>query len=176
MLTKAIIYSRLKNGWSEEKAYNTPPIWTKKLTIEKVDKVNNDKLTICSAAYLLGVTSPSLSSFIKRHNIKWKNKGFMPVKGDVMDGSTGYYAKKYGLCRISIYKYAKRKNVSYEQAAKIIKQRKDDLTARNEKIISLSTVGITRFEAARRLGIKPTTLISFCNTNGVVWLNSKGGV
>lgn len=67
-LKKATIRARIRKGWTREQVESTPLLVVHKLKLRSVLKVEAYGLSLCSSAYILGVTTPALCAFIKRHN------------------------------------------------------------------------------------------------------------
>lgn len=62
-ISNAVIYARLKRGMSLEEAQTLPLNWQRKLTIEKVNEIKNEGLTLNSAAVVLDTSAANLSNF-----------------------------------------------------------------------------------------------------------------
>ena len=75
------VLMRKRRGMSDEEARNTPLMCVHKLTMTKVLEIEKEGLSIGKSAYVLGVTTATLSAYIRRHKLEWRGRQPIKTKG-----------------------------------------------------------------------------------------------
>lgn len=151
-LKKATIASRIRSGWTREKAESTPLIVVRKLTVENVLKIEEEGLSITSSAYVLGVTAPRLCAFIKHYNINWRGKRPNFQNFEKNPESNLQKSIALGLNNMTIHKRMERLQCSYDEAVAIGNRKFTRITKELIlKAIELKSSGMTLKATAKQL-------------------------
>ena len=153
-LKKATILSRIKRGMTPEEAENTPLLRKRhnKITMENVLKIEEEGLSLCSSAYILGVTTPTLCAFIKRHNLSWRGKRPNFKNFEKNPNSNLQKSIALGLHNMTIHKRMERLQCSYDEAVAIGNRKFTRITKELIlKAIELKSSGLTLKDTAKQL-------------------------
>jgi hypothetical protein len=151
-LKKATIRARIRKGWTREKAETTPLLVVHRLKLNDVLKIEAEGLSLCSSAYVLGVTTPTLCAFIKSHNISWRGKRPNFKNFEKNPNSNLQKSIALGLHNMTIHKRMERLQCSYDEAVAIGNRKftriTDELIL---KAIELKSGGLTLKATAKQL-------------------------
>ncbi len=115
-ISSQAIRARKKRGMSDYEARNTPLLCVHKLTLSKVLEIEKHGLSIGKSAYLLNVATPTLSAYIKRHNIEWRGRKPVKKKGVRDVNSKTYKIEQAGRKVGTILARTYRKLMTVEEA------------------------------------------------------------
>ena len=151
-LKKATINSRIRSGWTREKAETTPLLVVRKLKLDNVLKIEAEGLSLCSSAHILGVNTPALCAFIERHNLSWRGKRPCFKKGEKDPNSKLQKSIALGLHNMTIHKRMERLQCSYDEAVAIGNRKFTRITKELIlKAIELKNSGLTLKDTAKQL-------------------------
>ena len=185
-ISNSVIYHRIRRGMSIEDAQTLPLQWHRKLTIDKVNEIKKQGLTLSSAAVVLDTSAANLSNFLKRHNIEWQSKGIFYKAGCKDPNSVRTKCEALGVSEHAVWAQMRRRGLTLQDAIELAqnaqKRRQQvgkvkhplpyDLVKRRltkQEIIECEKLGLTYIESAKHLKVQYMTLVSRINKMGINW-------
>jgi len=128
-IKRSTIEQRIKRGMTRENAESMPLQVVRVLTMDKVLDIEKEGLSINSSAYVLGVTAPALSAYIKRHKLSWRGKQAEIQKRERFVISQAKQCLASGVSESAVYAQMKRNGLSFSDALeKVIKSKNNKTT------------------------------------------------